>query len=157
MEGPPRLVEAFQNCGVLRSGGAANHYQTGIINSFIELGLMEKQLKVYSQTYKQGLEAMVVSLNTRLHKCCEFLKPDGGYFIFIKFPENVDCNKMNEFCQENHKVIAIGGTRFSVEGKFQNWLRLSFAFHPVNILVDGVNRLCDGIDEYLKINHPELN
>lgn len=155
MEGPPRVVEAFQNCGILRSGGAANHYQSGIINSFIELNLLEKQLKWYAQVYKDGLQAMVGALE-RLHKCCEFLKPDGGYFIFIKFPENVDCNKMNDFCQENHKVIAIGGTRFSVEGKHKNWLRLSFAFHPVSVLVEGVNRLCNGIDEYLNNNHPEL-
>lgn len=51
MECSPRCLDAFYMSGVLKSGGAANHYTAGIISSLIQLGLAESQLNMYSSKY----------------------------------------------------------------------------------------------------------
>lgn len=52
MECPTRCVEVLHASGVLRSGGAVNNYSAGIIESLIDLGLAQRQLKIYQAVYK---------------------------------------------------------------------------------------------------------
>jgi DNA-binding transcriptional MocR family regulator len=52
MECPPRITDLFRNSGILKSGGAANNYMSGIISSMIQLGLAQKQLLLYVNKYK---------------------------------------------------------------------------------------------------------
>lgn len=149
MECPPRVVETFRDCGVLKSGGAINNYGSGIITSLIELGLAEKQLKIYSQNNKEGRDAVCETLEKYLPKCCNYLKPKGGYFVWIKLPDSCDANQVNEYCMREVKVVAISGTRFSVEKKFNNYLRVTFAFHEAGVLREATEKLCKGIHEFI--------
>lgn len=149
MECPPRIVETFRDCGVLKSGGAINNYGSGIITSLIELGLAEKQLKIYSQNNKEGRDAVCETLEQHLPKSCKYLKPKGGYFVWIKLPDSCDANQVNEYCMSEVKVVAITGTRFSVEKKFNNYLRLTFAFHEAEVLREATEKLCKGIQEFV--------
>ena len=149
MECGPRIVEAFRNSGVLKSGGAVNNYTTGIISSIIELGLAEKQLKKCQKTYKTQFDALSEALDLYLPTSCKYEKPNGGYFIWIQLPDNCNGNALSEYCLKNFKVFAIPGTRFSIEREFKNYIRLTFAFHGPEILREGAKRLGDGIQEFL--------
>ena len=149
MECAPRIVEAFNNSGILKSGGAINNYTSGIVCSLIELGLAERQLQKCLQAYKEQCEALCETLDLYLPSSCKFIKPKGGYFIWIKLPENCDGDALSDHCLKKYKVFAIRGTRFSIENKFRNFIRLSFAFHPPELLQKAGKQLCDGIVDYL--------
>lgn len=149
MECAPRIVDAFHNSGVLKSGGAINNYTSGIVCSLIELGLAEKQLEKCRQAYKSQCEALCESLDLFLPSSCKYIKPKGGYFIWIKLPENCDGDALSDHCLKKYKVFAIRGTRFSIENKYRNFIRLSFAFHPPELLREAGKQLCEGINDYL--------
>lgn len=152
MECGPRIVNAFRSSGVLKSGGGINHYTSGIVSSLIELGLAEQQLKNCLQTYKAQCDALCETLDEHLPKSCHFHKPKGGYFIWIKLPGDCDGDALSEHCLTKYKVFAIRGTRFSIENKSRNFIRLSFAFHPADVLREAGVRLCEGIKDYLNAN-----
>ncbi|XP_055530239.1 uncharacterized HTH-type transcriptional regulator YdfD [Wyeomyia smithii] len=149
MECPPRCVEVFRDSGVLKSGGAANNYTGGIVTSLIQLGLAEQQLYKYAQKYGERLRAATQTLRVNLPATCTFHAPTGGYFIWIRFPENVDCNDFNQYCKKNFGVMAIAGSRFSVSDSHKNFIRLTFAFHQVEYLKQSVEKLCTAIENYL--------
>jgi DNA-binding transcriptional MocR family regulator len=152
MECPPRIVEAFRNSGVLKSGGGISNYASGIISSIIELGLAEKQLEKCLNIYKSQRDALCDALNLNLPSVCQYEKPAGGYFVWIKLPENCDGNELSDHCLKKFKVFAIPGSRFSVEKGFKNFIRLTFAFHNPEVLRDGAERLCKGIEDFLANN-----
>lgn len=149
MECAPRIVEAFRNSGILKSGGAINGYTSGIICSLIELGLAERQLNRCLNAYKTQCEALCETLVNNLPSSCSFIQPKGGYFIWIKLPEDCDGDALSDHCLTKFKVFAIRGTRFSIENKFRSFIRLSFAFHPPELLREAGEKLCNGIKDYL--------
>lgn len=152
IEAGPRIVDAFRNSGILKSGGAINNYTSGIVCSLIELGLAEKQLRKCLDTYKAQCGALCDTLDAHLPSSCHFTRPKGGYFIWIQLPENCDGDALSEHCLKHFQVFAIRGTRFSIENKFRNFIRLSFAFHPPDVLRAAGKRLCSGIVDYLGAN-----
>lgn len=149
MECAPRIVDAFRDSGVLKSGGAINNYTSGIVASLIELGLAETQLKRCLETYKDQWRALCETLESHLPPSCSFKKPKGGYFIWIKLPVSCDGDALSDYCLKKYKVFAIRGSRFSIENKCRNFIRLSFAFHPPEVLRMAGKQLCDGIVDYL--------
>ena len=152
MECAPRITKAFRHSGILKSGGAINNYTSGVVASLIELGLAESQLKKCLGAYKTQRDALCDVLDQCLPSSCSFIKPKGGYFIWIKLPEDCDGGAVSDYCTKNYKVFCIKGTRFSIENKFRNFVRLSFAFHPPAVLSEAGRKLCLGINEYLNIS-----
>ncbi|XP_058066138.1 2-aminoadipate transaminase [Anopheles bellator] len=149
MECPPRCVETFRKSGVLQSGGAANSYTGGIVTTMIQQGLAQRQLKLYSRRYAERLQAMLETLEANLPKECSFFKPQGGYFVWVRFPDYVDCVKFNQFSMEKHRVAGVPGTRFSRTGGGRNFIRLTFAFHAPDYLRQSVATFCAAAREYM--------
>jgi DNA-binding transcriptional MocR family regulator len=153
MECPPKIVEAFRNSGVLKSGGAINNYVSGIVSSMIEMGLVEKQFKKSLETYRIQCVTLCETLDLYLPKGCKFNKPKGGYFVWIELPEGCNGDELSHYCFKQFKVFAIRGSRFSVENKFKNFIRLTFAFHSEQLLREGAKRLCNGIASFIAENN----
>lgn len=153
MECPQKLVNMFRDSGVLKSGGCANGYMTGIVQSLIELKLLDGHLALYYDRYKERMEVACTILKQNLDKDCEFHIPKGGYFIWITFPEGTNCLEFNDFCRKNFGVVAIAGPRFSALGLFKNCMRLTIAFHEVGILESAIKRFCQAFDAYKKIKN----
>ncbi|XP_049543881.1 2-aminoadipate transaminase isoform X1 [Anopheles darlingi] len=151
MECPPRCVEAFRQSGVLQSGGAANNYMGGVVSTMIQQGMAQKQLKLYSTKYAERLQAMLETLDAKLPKECTFSRPEGGYFVWIRFPEHIDCAEMNKYSMEKYRVSAVPGTRFSVTGEARNFMRLTFAFHSADYLRKSVATFCEAARGYMQI------
>lgn len=148
MECPPRITRAFKESGILKSGGAINNYTSGIMSSVIELGLAEKQLNECLKLYKSQCDTLCQALDG-LPPNVKFHKPKGGYFVWIELPVDCDSGDLSEHILTHYKVFVIQGNRFSVENKFKNFIRLSFAFNSLINLREGGLRLCEGIRDFL--------
>ncbi|XP_055604372.1 uncharacterized protein LOC129752622 [Uranotaenia lowii] len=149
MECPPRCIEVFRNCGILKSGGGANNFTGGLITSAIQLGLAEQLLSQYSEKYAERLRAVCETLDAHLPEGCSYVKPTGGYFIWVRFPDHVDCTDFNGYCMNKYQVTAIAGSRFSSTGSHRNCLRLTFSFHDADFLRKSVEKLCQAAKNYL--------
>ncbi|XP_063701520.1 uncharacterized protein LOC134831656 [Culicoides brevitarsis] len=153
MECPVKIADIFRESGVLRSGGCANGYMTGIVQSLIELKLLDGHLDLYYAKYKERMEAACEILKKKLDPSCDFQAPRGGYFIWITFPEGTNCLEFNEFCRKNFGVVAIPGPRFSAQGLFKNCMRLTIAFHEVATIKLAITKFCEAFDAYKKIKN----
>lgn len=150
LECSPRVIKPLRESGILKSGGAINNYTSGLVASLIELNLIYDQLNKCRDNYKMQRDALIEALDKSLPTCCSYVKPKGGYFVWIKLPADVDGDDLCEFCLKDAKVFAIRGSRFSIENKFKNFIRLSFAFHGPEVMYDAGIRICQSMKKYFE-------
>ena len=79
----------------------------------------------------------------------KYVKPMGGLFIWVKFPDEFDTLEMLEIAKKN-KILYIPGSAFHPDGGGRNTLRLSFCLPPEEKIVEGMMRLGKTIREYFK-------
>lgn len=88
-------------------------------------------------------------LRENLPKTCNFLEPKGGFFIWVRFPENVVAADFNRYCLDKYKVVAIAGDTFSANGLFKNCLRITIGFHSTENLTIGLTKMCKAYSEFV--------
>lgn len=88
-------------------------------------------------------------LRENLPTSCSFLEPKGGYFIWIKLPQNINAQEFNAFCRDKYKVVGIPGDVFSLNKTSKNCLRISIGFQTIETLQTAVTLLCEAINEFL--------
>lgn len=150
MECGLRVGNILRQSGILKSGGAVNHYVSGVVASLLSLGLEDKHLDLLISTYKERLGALCDTLDKYLPRCCSYRRPRGGYFVWISLPVGTNGDHFIQWCQERYNVTAIPGVRFSNTGKSENYLRLSIAFHQTDILREAARTLCTALLRYVR-------
>ena len=130
----------FPACGLVDSGGGLNPFTSGIMRSAIEKGLLHDQLEMLKQTYSRRKKALTGALRENLPDTVHFVEPDGGFFIWLEFPDGVDTAKMQAAARD-HKVGFLPGVKFSGQKGLNNFMRLSFAYYDVPELEEGARRL----------------
>ncbi|XP_043278225.1 2-aminoadipate transaminase-like [Venturia canescens] len=148
LESGPRVTNVLKSSGIMKSGGGANQYVSGLIASLLHLNIEDKFLDLLIKTYEERLAVVFEVLDRLLPSCCSYRKPNGGYFVWIHLPKGCDGGKFVAWCQEEFKVTAIPGARFSLVGESKNKLRLSIAFHEATTLRTAVENLCKGLSKY---------
>jgi 2-aminoadipate transaminase len=98
--------------------------------------------------YKTKLEAMLSALERYMPEEAEWTKPEGGLFVWAKFPEALDTEKMLPRALA-HKVAYVPGQPFFADGSGQNTMRLSFALATQEEIEEGIKRLSEVVKEEL--------
>lgn len=152
IECSPQLASIFRVSGILCSGGAVNHYGSGVITSILQLNLQDDYLDKLIKTYKERLAVLCNVLDQYLPQYCSYKKPEGGYFVWIHLPSGINGTDFVQWCQKEYKVSAIPGTRFSHSGKSHNFLRLSISFYRKDVLETAAIALCKALSNYVTEN-----
>lgn len=58
-----------------------------------------------------------------------YRRPEGGYFVWVTFPPEVDCDKLSKVCMEKYDPHSAASS-----GKFKNCTRLYFAFSECDVV-----------------------
>jgi len=110
--------------------------------------LQHSQLETLRATYTERKGALCNALKECLPESVRFIEPDGGFFIWLVFPENVDTKRMLiEARQKN--VGFLPGVKFSSRSGLNNYARLSFSYFDVPELQEGARRLSKVVKAYL--------
>ena len=136
----PRLLKQIVDCGLLDSGGGLNPFTSAVVRSAIEMGLQQSQLETLRGTYTERKGALCNALKECLPESVRFIEPDGGFFIWLVFPEGVDTQQMLAAARRQN-VGYLPGVKFSSSGKLKNCARLSFSYFDVPELEEGARRL----------------
>ena len=134
------LRQRLMATGFLNSGGCINHYTSHIVRRAIDLGLLEEHVVSLRRAYRSRVDAMDVALREHFSGIARWSRPDGGYFFWMKFSDNVDTTPLKK------KAVALEtgfqpGALFSSRGSLHNCLRLSFAHYDEEDIVKGIARL----------------
>ncbi|XP_018804704.1 PREDICTED: uncharacterized protein YER152C isoform X1 [Bactrocera latifrons] len=151
LEVPARLKPILENSGILYSGGCFNNYTSGILASLFELKLAQEHIAIVKRAYKERMLAACEILEKNLPVSCKWIKPLGGYFVWISLPTNTDAGQLLQTCLQDEKIFFIIGSRFAYDPMVSNnCLRLSISFHKKDKLVDGVTRFCAVLKRHLE-------
>ena len=134
------ILRRFPACGLVDSGGGLNPFTSGIMRSAIELGLLDRQLINLKAVYQERKIALSNELRSVLPDSVRFIEPGGGFFIWLKFADDIDTVKMLAAARQ-YNVGFLPGINFSGERGLKNYLRLSFAYYDVPELEEGARRL----------------
>ena len=66
--------------------------------------------------------------------------PRGGYFFWVRLPEEIDAATLRKKAQAA-KVDIRQGELFSSQNGLKNYIRLCFVFHEENEIEEGIKRL----------------
>ncbi len=100
--------------------------------------------------YRTKRDAMLQALDRYMPKVegLSWTKPEGGLFLWVRFPKEVDTERMFLRALE-HKVAYVIGTPFFVDGSGRNTMRLCFSKASLDEIDEGIRRLAQVVEEEL--------
>ena len=87
-------------------------------------------------------DAVVTALERELPEA-RFARPEGGYFMWVELPEEVDVAELEKAAKERD-VVFVKGTDFLLEGG-RNTLRLAYSGVTPEQIDEGITRLADAV------------
>ena len=133
-----RLVES----GLLESGGGLNPFTSKLVQSALELGLQIDHLNHLKTVYGQRMVFLSDALKRHLGTSASFSEPQGGFFIWLRLPEQIDAEALLSEARP-YNVGFQPGIKFSSSGSLKNYVRLCFSFYDTPELEIAAGRLAD--------------
>ncbi len=140
------LIKKMAKSGLLESGGGFNPLTSEIINSAISLGFLKANIQRLKNIYRKRIKIFCDQLRIHLPAQAVFTVPRGGYFIWVRLPDNTDTRSLRKAARQKD-VDFHPGAVFSHKNELKNFLRLSFSFYDADELAEGARRLGKVISE----------
>ncbi|MFC4066879.1 aminotransferase-like domain-containing protein [Actinoplanes subglobosus] len=141
--GPAALIDAIAKkaTNLYISPGMVSE---AIVHQFCVSGDIEKSVQTVSAAL--GERARVLAESIRKHiPGATFTEPDGGYFLWVDLPSDVDVDKLFPAAMKKG-VAVVKGSDFLLEGGNSS-LRLAYSAVTVDQIDEGVRRLAEAIEE----------
>ena len=91
--------------------------------------------------YKARRDAMLAALEKHMPAGTNWTRPEGGMFIWMTLPKELDAAKLLEKSIETVQVAFVPGRAFHPDGTGANTLRLSFSCNDYSKIEEGISRL----------------
>ncbi len=111
---------------------------------------MDEHLKMVRTCYRKKRDMMIAALERHMpqNEGITWTHPDGGLFLWVRLPDEIDTGKMFPRAIEN-KVAYVVGTDFYPNGGGENTMRLSFSLNSEAKIDEGIKRLAKVVREEL--------
>ncbi len=116
-----------------------------VVGRYMEAGLLEPNIKKTVASYRQKAEAMLQSFREFMPDEVSWTTPEGGLFLFLNLPEQMDSEKLMKVAVQDYKVAFVPGVVFHSDGSGKNTLRMNFSYESVETIRNGVQRLAKAI------------
>lgn len=143
--GPPTLRD--QLLDHRRDGG------TSSLAAMIAAEYLRENMWNHITEVQTLMKSKLATLHGALDEClgdiCEWVKPTGGLFQWLKLPENVDNTLLHRLVTEQG-VALTPGRAFDARDRDIVYLRLAFGYIDESDIMDGVARIATSIRKSLK-------
>jgi 2-aminoadipate transaminase len=140
IQGQPYLLKKLITSGLLESGGGLNPFASSVVQSVLELGLQDAHLAHLKAVYADRAAALYTALKSHLPPAITFNEPEGGFFIWLRLPEEADSETLQAGARQQN-IDFQPGIKFSGRRALKNYLRLSFAYYDSEVLKNGAKSL----------------
>lgn len=168
VEASPFLIRHFSQSALLASGGSQNHFTSVLVSLAMKNNSLSKHMDKLKRTLEERCTSLCNALDQHLPKGCEYQRPKGGFFIWIKVPfrSGITATDVNQLLNKPsfdssidtakslilpdgkllhfEKVSFAPGQAFSsleAKNSHHDYIRLSFAMYDTQQLVLGSERL----------------
>ena len=124
-----------------------NMVAQSIVNQFCRSGRIEQSIATVREALRARRDALVAALERELPEA-RFAPPEGGYFMWVELPEEVDVLELETAAAERG-VVFVKGTDFLLEGG-RNTLRLAYSGVTADQIDEGVARLAEAYNAQRK-------
>lgn len=107
---------------------------------YMESGMLDSNLKDSIALYRHKRDHFLTLLEKYMPEGVTWTHPEGGLFIFVHFPENVNTVELYPRALEK-EVAYVAGSFFYPDGSHTNTMRLNFSFMPEEKMEEGIKRL----------------
>lgn len=119
----PEIITKLQ---VLKVDGGTNPFASHVAAEWLPEHLDEHIVEL-REIYEHRRDLMLAALEQHMPEGTTWTHPDGGFFIWVTFPEGIDTGRMLPQAKERG-VEFLAGERCYVDGRGKNQLRLSYSF-----------------------------
>lgn len=114
------------------------------VHQFCVSGDIERSIATVREALAQRASLLGAALRREIPGC-EFHEPDGGYFLWVDLPADVDVERLFPLTAK-HGVAVVKGSDFLLEGG-EHSLRLAYSAVMTDQVDEGVRRLAAAIAE----------
>lgn len=107
---------------------------------FMNSGMLEENLPKSIELYRKKRDLMLSLLEKYMPKGVSWTHPEGGLFLFLTLPEDIDTVALYEKALKAG-VAYVAGSFFYVDGSHRNTLRLNFSFIETSRMEEGIQIL----------------
>ncbi len=123
-----------------------------IVDEFFNQNDLEEYIAQLVKTYRGRRDAMLEALDEFFPDEAEWMRPEGGFFVWVKLPEFIDTTEMLADAI-SQKVAFIPGRAFFADGRGADFMRLAFCFPSEKEIHEGVRRLSDVVKDQITLYH----
>jgi DNA-binding transcriptional MocR family regulator len=139
--GPAALIKQVQGLAT-NTYISPNMVAQSIVNQFCRSGRIDRSIETVRAALRERRDALVGALERELPEA-RFTPPQGGYFMWVELPEDVDVAELEGAARERG-VVFVKGTDFLLEGG-SNTLRLAYSGVTPEQIDEGITRLADAV------------
>lgn len=119
-----------------------NMVAQSIVYQFIQSGAYDRSIETVKAALSSRVETLAGALAEKLPQAT-FTAPEGGYFMWVTFPDDVDTDVLFSRCAERGLAV-VKGSDFVLDGA-KNSLRLAFSAVNEMQIIEGVSRLAAAV------------
>ena len=116
-----------------------------IVSEFCHSGAIDKSIETVKEALRERRDRIADALEREFGEEASFVRPEGGYFMWVDLPDGTDGSALDEGARERG-VIVVKGTDFLLEGG-ESSMRLSYSGVTPDEIDEGVGRLAEAYRE----------
>ncbi|MFG1491412.1 aminotransferase class I/II-fold pyridoxal phosphate-dependent enzyme, partial [Oceanospirillum sp. HFRX-1_2] len=140
IQGNGELFDLLRDSALLQSGGGLAPMTSALLGALLANGKFQDNLAMLRRTYATRAEALYQGLKNTFGGQIEMPKPQGGYFLWLSFNDDLDVSAVREQARKAG-VNYLPGNLCSAKGQFSNSMRLCFAWYGEEELKAACERL----------------
>ena len=140
--GPPALIAQITTLAV-NTYISPNMLAEAIVYEFCRSGAINDSIAHVKRALRERRDALVDALERHIGDEARFVSPEGGYFLWVELPEEVDTEQLLAAASERG-VVFVKGSDFMLEGG-RNALRLAYSGVTPDQIEEGVRRLAEAL------------
>jgi len=139
--GPAAVIKQIQSIAT-NTYISPNMVAESIVNQFVRSGRMDTAIATVKNALREPRDTLVAALERELPEA-EFSPPEGGYFMWVVLPEEINVAEVETAASERG-LIFVKGTDFLLEGG-ENTLRIAYSGVTPAQIDEGVSRLAEAV------------
>jgi len=152
MEAPRRVIDHINSMSYLPiSGGGMSYYVSRILAGVLQTENLDKHIEGLKIKHEKRMSTFISIVEDSLSKYGVTIShPDGGYFLWVKLPTGVTGDEVLEFAKTSENVTFVPGVKTSLNGNFENYIRLSIAYYEADEIAIGAKSFCRAVEYSIK-------
>lgn len=141
--GPAELIARIRKLAT-NTYISPNMVAQSIVAEFCHSGAIERSIETVKRALRERRDATAGALERHIPDA-RFVKPQGGYFLWVDLPDGSDVAALDAAARERG-VVFVKGTDFLIEGG-ESSLRIAYSAVPPDQIEEGIARVADAYRE----------